>query len=97
MASQRWGKVLHVALVLLVFTCTGTTTAYLGRLASGWLGIERFSWAYWLFWVVGILPIYNVLLPIYGAIFGKYHYFREKQRKLWRKITGRKKDDSGKS
>jgi hypothetical protein len=91
MSSERSKKTWHVISVLIVFTLTGCTTAWLGRQLSAWLEIERFSAAYWLLWIVGILPVYNVLLPIYGALFGKYSYFREKQKKLWRKITCRKK------
>jgi hypothetical protein len=95
MASPQPGKVKHVVLVLLVFTFTGTTTAWLGRQLSGWLDIERFSWGYWLLWIVGILPIYNVLLPLYGWLFGKHKFFRDKQRRIWRKITRRKPPTDG--
>lgn len=91
MAGDRGKKTWHIISVLIVFTLTGCTTAWLGRLLSGWLDIERFSWQYWLLWVVGILPVYNLLLPLYAALFGKYAYFREKQKKLWRRITFRKK------
>lgn len=85
-------KWLHTLLVLVVFTCTGLTVAWLGRQLTGWMGIERFSWQYWLFWVVGLLPIYQVILLIYAFLFGKYSYFRAKQLKLWRRMTGRKND-----
>lgn len=85
---QSQPKWLHITLILVVFTCTGFTVAWLGRYLTGWLGIERFSWQYWTFWIVGLLPIYQVILLVYAAIFGKFAYFRQKQLKLWKRMTG---------
>jgi hypothetical protein len=84
----REKKAVHVTLILLVFTCTGLTIARLGVWIAHLAGFERFSVAYWLMWIFGLLPIYNVLLLIYAALFGKYQYFREKQKRTWRFLTG---------
>lgn len=90
MSWKAWSqnKVVHVILVLLVFSCTGLSVARIGRLLTEWLEVERFSLAYWLLWIVALLPVYNVLLLCFAFIFGKFTYFREKQKRTWRKMTG---------
>ena len=85
--AWREKKPVHLVLILLVFTCTGLTVARLGIWISVASGIERFSLAYWLLWIFGLLPIYNVILLIYAFCFGKYQYFRDKQRRTWQKLT----------
>lgn len=89
--EKKW---VNVTIILLVFTCTGLTVARLGVLITGALGFERFSWEYWLVWIFGLLPIYQVILLIYAFIFGKFQYFKAKQLKLWRRITGQQKKQS---
>jgi hypothetical protein len=86
---QEWRerKPVHVTLILLVFTCTGLTVARLGVWLTGLAGIERFSWEYWLFWIFGLLPIYNVILLVYAFVFGKFQYFRAKQKRTWAFLT----------
>lgn len=81
-------KVVHVTLVLLVFSCTGLSVARIGGLLAEWLGLERYSVLYWLMWIVALLPLYNLLLLGFAFLFGKFAYFREKQRRMWRKMTG---------
>ena len=89
MNAQRWHEkgVLHVVLILLVFTCTGLTVARLGIWLTQMIGIERFSVAYWLIWIFGLLPLYNLILLVYAAVFGKFNYFRAKQRRTWQWLT----------
>ncbi|MFN8397418.1 MAG: DUF6787 family protein [Bacteroidia bacterium] len=83
--ERKW---VHWTLVLLVFTCTGLSVARIG----GWLaevaGFKRFSLEYWLMWILALLPVYNVLLLCYAFVFGKFVYFREKQKRMWRRMTG---------
>lgn len=85
MPEKQTNKVMHVVLVLLVFACTGFTLARIGHLIMDYLEIERFSWNYWLMWIA-LLPLYNIVLLIFGLIFGKYQYMRDKQKRTWNKI-----------
>jgi hypothetical protein len=78
--DRKW---VHVTLILCVFICTGTSTARIGSFLVEWLGITRFSLAYWLLFVVGLLPIYNVILLPFAWLFGKFRYFRDKQLRTW--------------
>ncbi|MEM7040988.1 MAG: DUF6787 family protein [Bacteroidota bacterium] len=82
MANWRENKTLHVVLVLVVFSCTGLTVARLGAVIAEAVGLERFSFLWWMMWIVALLPIYNVFLLIYAWIFGKYTFFRAKQKKM---------------
>jgi hypothetical protein len=78
--QRRWG--LHdtrqVLVVLLVFACTGISVMYVKRwiyAAAGWAPED---WAWWqrllgLFFIV--LPIYQVLLWMYGTLFGQRAFF----------------------
>lgn len=88
--ERKW---VHIVCVLMVFICTGTTTARIGSLLVEWMGIERFSWQYWVLFTIGLLPIYNLLLLPFAWLFGKFTYFREKQKRTWRfflRIFGQK-------
>ncbi|MFM2376287.1 MAG: hypothetical protein RLZZ165_1384 [Bacteroidota bacterium] len=90
MSEKSWKdhQAVHVILVLLVFSCTGLSVARIGGWLAQWLGLEHFSLAYWLMWIVALLPLYNVLLLGFAFIFGKFRYFRDKQRRMVRRIAG---------
>ena len=82
--NKKW---VHWTVVLLVFACTGTTTARLDTWLTELLGYEKYHWVWWLL-LVALLPVYNVLLLAFGFVFGKFAYFREKQKKMWRRMFG---------
>lgn len=82
--DKKW---VHWTLVLLVFACTGTTTARIDNWLTELLGFEKYHLVWWLLLIV-LLPVYNLLLLCFGFIFGKYTYFRTKSRKTWRWMFG---------
>lgn len=82
--DKKWVSTVQI---LLVFICTGTTTARVGSLWVEWMGIERFSWQYFVVFIFGLLPIYNIILLPFAFIFGKFKYFRDKQKRTWRFLT----------
>jgi len=47
------------------------------------------TWIKILYWVL-ILPIYNVVLLIYGFLFGQFKFFWEFEKRMFRRMTGRK-------
>ena len=74
--ATRWGvSPARVLVILLVFTCTGFTVLFLKRPVVAWItGGEQtlvFSVLYYLL----ILPVYNLLLLFYGAVFGQFRFF----------------------
>lgn len=88
MSESSQNKTPHIILVLAVFSITGLTVARLGVWLTYQCGAERFSSLYWMIWIFGLLPLYNVVLLLVAAIFGKYPYFRAKQKKTWQRIAG---------
>ena len=84
--QPRW---LHVTLILLVFTLTGLTITRIGVWLADWIGIVRYSWQYWTFWIVALLPLYQVILLIYAFLLGKFSFFLKKQKRMYAWI-GRK-------
>ena len=82
--ERKW---VHLVQLLLVFICTGTATARIGTLLVEWAGIERFSWQYFVLFIFGLLPIYNAILLPVAFIFGKFQFFRDKQKRTWRLLT----------
>ena len=68
----------QVAVILTVFAITGTTTMYINRLIDEWLGLTDGNgfWMEFLLFMVLVLPLYNILLLIYGTLLGQYKFFR---------------------
>lgn len=67
----------QVFIILLVFAFTGTTAMYAKEFVFSLLGItpEISLWIRAIIWIVTILPLYNVLLIIYGTLFGQRKFF----------------------
>lgn len=77
--KTRWG--IHsnwqVVIIFVVFGCTGFTSLYVRQYIFGFLGIEDNEpfWFRTIVWLLTVLPAYNVLLLIYGTIFGQFTFF----------------------
>lgn len=79
----------QVFLVLLVFACTGTTILFIKNPILAFLGIQRGegqgllnTFAYLLL----VLPLYQILLLVYGGILGQFRFFWEKEKQLLKRI-----------
>ncbi len=91
--KKRWNlnSTFQVVIVLVVFACTGFTVLFLKKPVVS-LFTEQgetpiwFSVAYY----VLILPIYNAFLLFYGFIFGQFLFFWEFEKKMWKRMTGKK-------
>jgi len=77
----------QVVLVLVVFSCTGFTVLFIKGpildLISG--GSER-EWWMTVIYILLILPIYNIILLIYGFIFGQFAFFWKYEQKMLRRF-----------
>ncbi len=90
--ADRWGvATTRVLVILLVFACTGFTVMFLKRPLVAWVADTDgeqpllFSILYYLL----ILPFYNVVLLIYGALLGQFRFFWDFERRFFRRILGR--------
>jgi hypothetical protein len=74
-----------VWLILLVFALTGTSIMLLRRLLKAefeWASEAWFTYSYYWF----ILPIYNLVLLFYGALFGQFTFFWNFEKRFFSRI-----------
>ncbi|MFZ1331473.1 MAG: DUF6787 family protein [Flavobacteriales bacterium] len=90
--GTRWGVSSgRVLVILLVFACTGFTVLFLKQPIVAFFSGEGdqpllFTIAYYIL----ILPIYNVFLLIYGAIFGQFKFFWAFEKRFFSRIFGKR-------
>lgn len=85
--KDRWGLTSkrQVAIILIVFACTGFSILYLKKLILPLLGITNESAVSVriLVSIFIILPLYQLVLLIYGFIFGQFRFFWEFEKKMF--------------
>lgn len=91
--SSRWGvSPRRVVLILLVFACTGFTVLFLKRpIVAYFAGEGEQPVLFTVVYYVLILPVYNVLLLLYGALFGQFSFFWAFEKRFFGRLLGRKR------
>lgn len=89
--KQRWGieSNLQIILILVVFAITGSTSAKLAGPLCEYLGIYQESSPWYLYWFLRltlIFPIYQVLLVLFGWLFGQFTFFWQFEKKMLSRI-----------
>ncbi len=90
--ATRWNVApSRVLIILLVFACTGFTVMFLKRPVVEWATDGgghslRFTILYYIL----ILPFYNVVLLVYGALFGQFRFFWEFEKRFFARILRRR-------
>ncbi|SMD32224.1 hypothetical protein SAMN04488029_0567 [Reichenbachiella faecimaris] len=91
--KSRWKlkSLAQVVWVLIAFACTGFTVMFLKTPIVNWIGGSEGNDAlltivYYIF----ILPIYNIILLIYGFVFGQFAFFWDFEKKMWYRMTRQK-------
>ena len=83
--KQKWGltSIFQVVLILVVFSLTGMTVVWIRPIIFHILGIEHSNgWIKTVSYLLLVFPLYQVLLLVYGFIFGQFSFFWEKEKKL---------------
>ena len=84
--QTRWkvDDIQQVLVILLVFSLTGSSVVMIRPLVFLWVGVDtETSWlTRWLWYILFIIPAYQVLLLGYGWLFGQYHFFARRYQKL---------------
>jgi len=90
--KKRWKvNTFQLFIILLVFACTGFTVMFLKEPILNLITPEsERTWVFSLVYYLLILPVYNVILLIYGFIFGQFSFFWEFEKRMFRRMTGRK-------
>jgi hypothetical protein len=89
--AKRWDvSPSRVVLILIVFACTGFTVMFLKRPVVAWVsGTEgEQPWTFTVLYYILILPIYNVFLLLYGALFGQFRFFWAFEKRFFRRLFG---------
>jgi hypothetical protein len=84
--KDKTKKIIDVTIILIVFSLTGTTTAFLAGVIMDFLGVETWSVWFVLGYIFLIFPLYQGLLLLFGLIFGKFNFFYTKEKKFFKKI-----------
>jgi hypothetical protein len=82
---------LHWAVVMVVFSITGSAAAFgSGHILRGLFGLQGSfgdgPWSYRLIYLLTIPPCYSVLLVVIGTLFGKHRYFKTRALKMWTRL-----------
>lgn len=91
--KERWGiqSNFQIILIIIVFAVTGSSAVYLAKPVLAFFGVNRsafpdgFWWGglvYVFFRILIIFPIYQILLVIYGWLFGQFKFFWAFEKKM---------------
>jgi hypothetical protein len=90
--KERWGITSNIQLIVIfiVFAITGSSSVYVAKPFLNLIGLEweQFPNTWWgnvLYWTLRILlifPFYQVLLVIYGWLFGQFKFFWTFEKKM---------------
>jgi uncharacterized membrane-anchored protein len=82
----------QVIIILVVFALTGFTILFIKKPIFDFLGISMERGGFWktVLYLLLVLPLYQIILLIWGFVFGQFGFFWEKEKQFLRRITGRK-------
>lgn len=94
--KERWGVSSNFQLIIIffVFSITGSSSVFAAKPFLTFIGLQQanFPDAWWgstLYWILRILlifPFYQVLLVIYGWLFGQFNFFWAFEKKMLKRI-----------
>ncbi len=88
---ERWqlSSIWQVVIVLLVFACTGFTVLFIKKpLLNFFAGEAGNTLTASVLYYILILPLYNVILLIYGFLFGQFNFFWAFEKRFMSRIAG---------
>ncbi len=90
--EKRWNVTsTQVLIILLVFACTGFTIMFLKKPIVNFFAPDgNKSMLFSVIYYILILPVYNVVLLIYGFIFGQFEWFWAFEKRFFNRMIGKK-------
>jgi hypothetical protein len=87
-ARWRVESSFQVVVILVVFACTGFSVMFLKKPLYTLVGIDEYTpaWIRISFYSLTILPAYQVILLMYGFVFGQFKFFLEFERRMFKGI-----------
>ncbi len=90
--KARWGiqSNLQLIIILIVFSITGSASVYVAKPFLEWVGMNRDTFAeswwggfvYWTLRLLLIFPFYQILLVLFGWLFGQFKFFWAFEKKM---------------
>ncbi len=83
--EQRW----EMIAIFIVFAITGSISGKLAGPLADLIGIQKDSISGWIYWPIRVLlifPIYQVLLVLFGWLFGQFRFFWNFEKKMLKKM-----------
>ena len=90
--KERWGVTsnFQLTIIFIVFAITGSSSVYVAKPFLNLIGLEQAnfpdSWwgtaIYWILRILLIFPFYQILLVIYGWLFGQFKFFWSFEKKM---------------
>ncbi|MEN2282845.1 DUF6787 family protein [Algoriphagus sp. SE2] len=87
-AKWQLKSIFQVVMVLMVFACTGFTILFIKAPILDFFGVEKGGFWNTFLYLLLVLPLYQIFLLIYGFLFGQFNFFWEKEKQLFKRITG---------
>ncbi|WP_394972127.1 DUF6787 family protein [uncultured Croceitalea sp.] len=94
--KKRWGieSNFQIIIIFIVFAITGSSSVYVAKPFLELINLERMAfpeqwWGGTLYWILRILlifPFYQILLVIYGWLFGQFKFFWAFEKKMLKRL-----------
>ncbi|MGO4921172.1 DUF6787 family protein [Maribacter spongiicola] len=94
--KERWGLTsnFQLTIIFIVFSITGSSSVFVAKPFLNLIGLElaNFPKTWWgepLYWILRILlifPFYQILLVIYGWLFGQFKFFWAFEKKMLKRL-----------
>lgn len=92
--KDRWGITsnFQVLIIFIVFGITGSSALYVKNFIFNLIGINSETPIYYVvpLYILTILPAYQILLLLWGTIFGQYKFFINFQKKTFSRFRRNK-------
>ncbi|MCL6266062.1 DUF6787 family protein [Flagellimonas myxillae] len=83
--AHRW----EMIAIFIVFAITGSVSGKLAGPLTEIIGLNQETVAGWIYWIARILlifPIYQVLLVLFGWLFGQFRFFWDFEKKMLKRM-----------
>lgn len=92
--QTKWklNSLFQLVLVLIVFALTGFTILFIKKPIFDFLGVSMERGGFWktVLYLLLVLPLYQIILLMWGFVFGQFRFFWEKEVQFLKRISGRK-------
>lgn len=90
--QDRWDvSAGRVIIILVVFALTGFTVMFLKKpVVAFFTGDGEQPLLFTILYYILILPVYNVILLIYGFLLGQFEFFWEFEKRFFKRIIGKR-------